>query len=126
VYDRALLLILVECAKLHKAKEQNSTLKPCNCTVKASIGLPCYHTVAERLKNPGHILLEDIHPFWWYKRPNPSTSSAINVQIQPIVLNPAVVRGKGRPKGAKGKKALGHGVTGMTRIFTTSRFTVLF
>jgi hypothetical protein len=47
VYDRALLLILVECAKLHKAKEQNSTLGPCNCTVKASIGLPCYHTVAE-------------------------------------------------------------------------------
>jgi hypothetical protein len=65
VYDRALFLILAECAKLHKAKEQHAVLPACRCTIKASMGLPCFHTVAERLKKPGlrYILPEDIHPF---------------------------------------------------------------
>jgi hypothetical protein len=124
VHDRALHLILRECAKLHKAKEQASThaqkqanradLGPCTCIVKASLGIPCFHTVFDRFIDNGQILPEDIHPFWWYKRLERGTSSAIATQTADIVLNPAVVRGKGRPKGAKGKKSKNHGVTGMT------------
>jgi hypothetical protein len=116
VHDRALSLILVECAKLHKAKEQHgNNLPPCNCSIKASMGLPCFHVISERLSSPGYILPEDIHPFWWYKRPELNTSSAIDKQTHQVVLNPAVVRGKGRPKGAKGKKAKGHGITATRR-----------
>jgi hypothetical protein len=88
------------------------------------MGLPCFHTVAKQLATPGHILLEDIHPFWWYKRPDPSTPFEIAVQIRPVVLNPAVVRGKGRPRGAKGKKSKNHGVTGMIFTFKMFYFTV--
>ena len=78
------------------------------------MGLPCYHIVLERLANPGHILPEDIHPFWWYKRPKPNTASAIAVQTLLVILNPAVVRGKGRPRGSKNKEK-GHGVTATRR-----------
>jgi hypothetical protein len=42
-----------------------------------------------------------------------------------MILNPAVVRGKGRPRGAKGKKAYGHRVTGMMNSFKMSYFTVV-
>ena len=61
------------------------------------MGLLCFHTVAKRLASPGHILLEDIHPFWWYKRPDPSTPFEIAVQIRLVVLDLAVVHGNGRP-----------------------------
>jgi hypothetical protein len=72
VYDRALHLILHECAKLHKAKEAHSQaqrqairadLGPCTCIVKSSLGIPCFHTLFDRFADNGHVLPEDIHPF---------------------------------------------------------------
>jgi hypothetical protein len=123
VYDRALHLILHECAKLHKAKEAHSqaqrqtiraNLGPCTCTVKSSLGIPCFHTLFDRFADNGHVLPEDIHPFWWYNRPERGTSSEVAIQTERVVLSPAVVRGKGRPKGAKGKKSKNQGVTGMS------------
>jgi hypothetical protein len=80
VYNRALFLILAECAKLHKAKEQHVVLPTCRCTIKASMGLPCFHTVAEHLEKPGlgYILPEDIHPFWWYVRPTTGIGAAMS------------------------------------------------
>jgi hypothetical protein len=63
VYNRALHLILRQCAKLHKAKEENTHLRPCICTIKQSMGLPCFHTIHQRFVRGGYILLEDIHPF---------------------------------------------------------------
>jgi hypothetical protein len=86
------------------------------------MGVPCFHTVFERLNGNGHILPEDIHPFWWYKRPEVGTSLAVDIQTERVILEPAVVRGKGRPKGAKGKNSKNHGVTGMTFIFKHSLF----
>jgi hypothetical protein len=101
VYDRALYLILCECAKLYKAKEQASThaqkqatrtdLELCTYTVKAFIGIPCFHTVFDRFAENGYILLKDIHLFWWYKRLEQGTSSEIAIQTARVVLNPAVV-----------------------------------
>jgi hypothetical protein len=126
VCDWALFLILVEWVKLHKAEEQGSLSVYC-CTITASIGIPCFHKVFERLRGAGHILPEDVHPFWWYKRPETSTSSAIDMQINDIVLNPAKVRGKGRPKGAKGKGTheKGSGLTGMSLTSSLSYFTLV-
>ena len=119
IHDRALFLILVECVKRHKAKEA-SRLGPYNYIIKQSMELPRFHTVDERLSNGGHILPEYIHPFWWYKRPESSTPLAIDVQVRLMILNPAVVRRKGRLRGAKGKKAYGHGVTGMMNSFSSN------
>jgi hypothetical protein len=66
------------------------------------MGVPCYHTVAKRLANPRYILPEDIHLFWWYKRPESSTNSAVKVQTHRVILNPTIVRGKGHSRSAKG------------------------
>src|SRR5580704_16900916 len=59
VYNKGLILILYEYAKLYKAKEQASSrvqrqanradLGLCTCTIKASIGVPCFHTIFDRL-----------------------------------------------------------------------------
>jgi hypothetical protein len=91
VCNRALLLILIEVAKLHKHQKENANLGSCTCMIKQLMGLPCFHTVFERFSANTSILPEDIHPFWWYKRLELSTSSAINVQLQGVVLEPAVV-----------------------------------
>jgi hypothetical protein len=130
IYNRVLYLILCECAKLYKAKEQASSqvqreanrsdLGLCTYTVKTSIGIPCFHTVFKWLNGNGHILPEDIHPFWWYKHLEIGTSLTVNVQTERVVLEPAVVCGKGRPKGAKGKNSKNHGIISMTLSFKPS------
>jgi hypothetical protein len=38
----------------------------------------------------------------------------MNVQTQDVILDPAIVRGKGRPKGSKNKQR-GHGITSTQR-----------
>jgi MULE transposase domain len=106
VYDQALQLIVKEVTKLNKAKSTNPILKDCTCIIQTSMGLPCFHTVSQRLEEGGYIMPEDIHPFWWYTRPEPGTYAVLSVPKR-LVLDPALVRGKGRPKGAKGKKGSG-------------------
>jgi hypothetical protein len=113
VCDRALLIILGECAKLHKLVDEKKELQwPCECTIPSSMGLPCLHTVSERLKDGGHILPEDIHLFWWYKRSKWEESLLQECGESRTILEPLVVRGKGRPKGSKGKQK-GDGVSSM-------------
>ena len=75
------------------------------------MGILCYYDLFNRLKEGGQVLLEDIHPFWWYDRTKACTT-AENEVPKAVVLDPAIVKGKGRPKGSKGKKGLGlHGIT---------------
>ena len=65
VCDRALLIILEECAKLHKLTDEKKELEwSCKCMLPSSMGLPYFHTISEKLEGGGHILPEDIHPFW--------------------------------------------------------------
>jgi hypothetical protein len=73
VYDRALYLVLREYAKLYKAKKTTNQaqrqatradLGPCTCTIKASLGILYFHTLFDRFEDNGHILPEDIYPFW--------------------------------------------------------------
>lgn len=109
-----MFLIVLECVKLYKAKELGPNLRPCSYIVRQLIGVLCFYTVHERLLSRGYILPIDIHLFWWYKRLETSTSSTIEVQTRPIVLNPAVVCRKGRPRGSKNKEN-GHGVTATRR-----------
>jgi hypothetical protein len=63
------------------------------------MGLPCHHEVWEKQKTPGFLLLSDIDPHWWYDRGIVTPQEA-----RKILLDPLVVKGKGRPKGSKGKK----------------------
>ena len=59
------------------------------------------------------ILLEDIHRHWYYHRPEPDVPHPASVLALRPVLQPAVIRGKGRPRGALG------GVSRITASSTT-------
>ena len=48
------------------------------------------------------ILLEDIHRHWYYFRPDRSTFSDQVISTPLPLLNPVLIKGKGRPRGALG------------------------
>jgi hypothetical protein len=73
---------------------------PCTCTIQQSLGLPCYHTIWERKSNGGAILLDDLHYYWYYYRPIGDITE--QAEVSTLILNPVVVKGKGRPRGALG------------------------
>jgi hypothetical protein len=125
VHDTALYLLIRERAKLHKAEDEATLVLPCQCTIKASMGLPCFHDLFHRLKDGGQVLPEDIHPFWWYDRAKVSTTlEKQKTSASVVVLDPVVVKGKGRPKGSKGNRK-GAGSTGMIYLVKTTAITVL-
>jgi hypothetical protein len=74
---------------------------PCDCSTPIYMGIPCWHILFERLRAGGMVLLSDIHPHWYYDRGN--AHLAVGRQIIPL-LNPDIVKGKGRPKGVLGRK----------------------
>jgi hypothetical protein len=114
VHDKALNLVIQEKAKLYKAEDAATLLtEPCKCTIQSSMGILCFHDLAYRLSEGGQVLPEDIHPFWWYDRTKVSTILE-NQPPRAIALDPAVVKGKGRPKGSKGNKR-GEGSEGMLK-----------
>jgi len=117
VYDRALLLIVREQAKLHKAEDKANMDWPCRCTIQQTIGILCYHDLFERLKDGGQVLPRDIHPFWWYDKSKVSIILGnTNSNTREIIIEPAVVKGKGRPKGSKNNRPRakkGGGITSM-------------
>jgi hypothetical protein len=75
---------------------------PCECGTPKYMGIPCWHILWERIHGGGIVLLSDIHPHWHYNRES-TAELAIGRQVIPL-LNPDVVKGKGRPKGALGRK----------------------
>ena len=62
------------------------------------MGLLCCHTIWKRKRDNGVILLEDIHPYWYYNRPE----SSVATQLPRPILDPVPIRGRGRPQGALG------------------------
>jgi hypothetical protein len=129
VHDRALHLIRQEKAKLHKAEDEATLTWPCSCTVQASLGIPCYHYLFERLKDGGRVLPKDIHPFWWYDRSKASAVLEKRDTGTPLILEPAIFKRKGRPKGSKGngpRAKKGEGVTSMFTILRKPNIIVLF
>ena len=94
VYDYALQKLVVKQAKI--PREGYPPDYQCSCTIHDTTGLPCSHTIYERKKASGVIRLEDIHPHWYFDH-------TIRQDLdQTQVLEPLVIQGKGRPKGALG------------------------
>lgn len=83
---------------------------PCDCGTPKYMGIPCWHILWKRLQGGGIVLLSDIHPHWYYDRRD-GIEPTVGRQVIPL-LNPDVVKGKGRPKGALGKKQQIHVVPG--------------
>jgi hypothetical protein len=94
VHSNALERILKELKKL----PAKGPLPMCTCSIQQSIGLPCYYTLYQRKLSTGVVHLEDIHTHWHYSRPKPGPFSAPPLPV----LNPLVLKGKGRPRGALG------------------------
>jgi hypothetical protein len=67
--------------------------------IQVSLGLPCYHTIWERQQSPGMLGLQDINSHWYY-----SQGVQTGLLSRHMLLNPRIVKGKGRPKGSKAKK----------------------
>jgi len=96
IHGYALQKILQEHAKL---PARGPPIPGCACTIQQSIGLPCYHKIWDRKVNSGVILLEDIHPHWYFNRP---VASAQSTTLPLPILNPLAIQGRGRPRGALG------------------------
>jgi hypothetical protein len=64
VYNKALLLIIQQYAKLHQKEEEASLDWLCQYSLQASIRLPCYHILFERFCSNSQVLPEDIYSFW--------------------------------------------------------------
>ena len=95
VHDYALQKLVVEQSKI--PREGYPIPFECTCQAQETIGLPCSHIIYMRKQAGNAIRLEDIHLYWYY-------DYIISNQDldQNQVLQPLVIRGKGRPKGALG------------------------
>lgn len=113
VHAYALLKILDEKAKLPR-KLTDALPLPCNCSIEQSMGLPCFHTIHARQRNPGILPLSDIDPHWHYEREGGEQPHL----GRRILLEPSIVKGKGRPKVSTIKpplKVKGYGVSSTRR-----------
>lgn len=112
----ALRKILYHWRDIVKQQKDERIQKPCTKTFKIIMGLPCGHDVIKILKQdpPGAIKLEDIHAHWKYNKPHVTAEEPegneqiISTQdvIDPLlrVIDPVVVRTKGRPPGSNNKR----------------------
>jgi hypothetical protein len=65
------------------------------------MGLPCYYTLYQRKLSTSVVHLKDIHVHWHYSRPEPGSFSMPALPV----LNPLIVKGKVRPRGALGTRS---------------------
>jgi hypothetical protein len=72
---------------------------PCTGVFRTTMGLPCAHELADRLRAGGSLGPRDLHPYWLLDR-----SRALEHVINPILLvrDPPMAVPKGRPRGALG------------------------
>lgn len=95
------------CSKGGKYNDKNKT--------KADVLMP-------KEKGSGFLEPSDFRCCWWCEKPE-SASSEIDMEqtilgrIEAQVLNPLILKGKGQPKGSKGKQK-GHGESGKYHQFT--------
>ena len=108
----------------HFLKVTNHEMKPCTQYFTTTMGLPCAHVIEQRMSEAAGVLkIEDIHPHWLLEKAIPrrdqtpiddseadSNSEADpDAVIDPAALellhvnDPAVVKARGRPPGARNK-----------------------
>jgi hypothetical protein len=109
VYNGALLRVTVKVAKLHRVKAEQPELPRCSCVLQKTLRLLCYYVVFERRNSLGYLLFTDFYAHWYYDCLDENT---LEIEHKQLILEPAIVKGKGRPKGAKGK-AKGQGASSM-------------
>jgi hypothetical protein len=76
-------------------------LPPCTHLFRSAYGLPCAHEIELRLDLNEPLKPEDFHSHWWF---NKATIDDVRPPGFERVLNPNVVKAKGRPSGSPNKK----------------------
>ena len=108
----------------HYLKVLNKDMKPCTKYFTTTMGLPCAHVIEQRMSEAaGVLMIEDIHPHWLLEKAIPRSDQApeddsdadssseidSDVVIDPTDLellhvnDPARVKPRGRPSGARNK-----------------------
>jgi hypothetical protein len=79
-------------------------IEPCgNCTITVTFGLPCRHVLFEHLQADVPLGMASFDAFWHWRRLSPANEegpAGPATPGSPRLLEPLVIRGKGRPKGA--------------------------
>ena len=112
VHPFALLEILEEKRKPPK-KLTNPLPQACIYSIEQSMRFPCFYEIRARKRSPGEIAPAHIGAHWYYQH------SGEQPQLERrILLEPSIVKGKGRPKGSKNKlqqKVKSYGVSSTRR-----------
>ena len=84
------------------ANYESVELPPCTRVFSSTMGLPCAHTVQDRLRNVTPLQINDFHPQWFLD------NSAECPPVDPILLlrDPVKIRTRGKDDGKKGKREL--------------------
>jgi hypothetical protein len=96
--------------QLDLAKKDDFHVTECTGNFTAKFGLPCKHRLSRLLTAAGPTVdlildVKEIHPHWLYE--SPPTKGVRRLRNIPDISNPAVVKTKGRPKGATNKAKKG-------------------
>jgi len=124
VTPQALELILPQYQMLLEAQKSGRPRPTCTGQFKTTLGLPCSHVIERRLadtENGGRLKLLDVHYHWHFQKPDrhykePTAEAdfidvddVTDAQPEPVreplfdITNPAIVKPKGRPRGASNK-----------------------
>jgi hypothetical protein len=72
---------------------------PCTRVFRATMGLPCSHEIADRVRAGGSLSPRDLHPYWLLNR---SQAPAHAIDPALLIRDPPIATPKGRPRGALG------------------------
>lgn len=94
--------VIVQMERLRPSPGQKEVkLPPCTHLFRSTYGIPCAHEIKLRLDLNEPLKTEDFHSHWWF---NKTTTDDVRPSGFERVLNPNVVKAKGRPSGAPNKK----------------------
>lgn len=121
IIPQALELILSQYQMLLDAQKSGRPRPTCTEQFKITLGLPCSHVIERRLadtENGGRLKLLDVHYYWHFQKSDRHYKEPVieadfidvdditDAQLEPVreplfdITNPAIVKPKGRPRGA--------------------------
>ena len=103
VSERAFQEMILKWQTLKKSRKEGlrKPSTPCNpCVIQITLGLPCRHILYKKIQKDEPIQPEEIHELWFWQEPVERPDS--DYVLPP--LDPLIVKGKGRPKGALGRE----------------------
>ena len=67
--------------------KKGGPITPCTKNFGQQYGLPCWHTIYERLENGRFLEINDIHPHYWLRRHEVSQTACFRLKILTMVIS---------------------------------------